>query len=123
MGSAVQAVILVGPSPTLLSAQLIVNLFCVECVMLGQVIPRAEGNIREKMAHLKLEMGDQSGSESDNDSPLPTNIGQSVRRRGAVSAEPIHEDAASYIKKVVPKDEATMAPLSKAISKNVLFSH
>ena len=66
----------------------------------------------------------QSGSESDNDSPLPTNIGQSVRRRGAVSAEPIHEeDAASYIKKVVPKDEATMASLSKAISKNVLFSH
>ena len=57
--SAVQAVILVGPSPTLLGAQLIVNLFCVECVMLGQVIPRAEGNIREKMAHLKLEMGDQ----------------------------------------------------------------
>merc|ERR1719266_322380 len=67
---------------------------------------------------------EKSGSESDNDSPLPTNIGQSVRRRGAVSAEPIHEeDAASYIKKVVPKDEATMASLSKAISKNVLFSH
>ena len=54
-----QAVTLVGPGPTLLSAQLLVNLFSVECVMLGQVIPRAEGNIREKMAHLKLEMGDQ----------------------------------------------------------------
>merc|ERR1711872_669197 len=67
---------------------------------------------------------EQSGSESDNDSPLPSNIGQTVRRRGAVSAEPIHEeDAASYIKKVVPKDEATMASLSKAISKNVLFIH
>lgn len=92
--------------------------------MLGQVLPRAEGNIREKMAHIKLELADQSGSESDSDSPLPINIGQSVRRRGAVSAEPIHEeDAASYVKKVVPKDEATMASLSKAIGKNVLFSH
>ena len=41
-----------------------------------------------------------------------------------MSAEPIHEeDAASYVKKVVPKDEATMASLSKAIGKNVLFSH
>ena len=45
-------------------------------------------------------------------------------RRGAVSAEPIREeDAASYVKKVVPKDDATMASLAKAIAKNVLFSH
>ena len=49
---------------------------------------------------------------------------QTVKRRGAVSAEPIREeDAASYVKKVVPKDEATMSSLSKAISRNVLFSH
>ena len=27
--------------------------------MLGHVLPRAEGNIREKMAHLKLDMGEQ----------------------------------------------------------------
>ena len=41
-----------------------------------------------------------------------------------MSAEPIREeDAASYVKKVVPKDEATMAALEKAIAKNVLFSH
>merc|ERR1711881_75184 len=33
------------------------------------------------------------------------------------------EDAASYVKKVVPKDYKTMASLSKAIAKNVLFSH
>ena len=53
---------------------------------------------------------------------MPSN--QSVRRRGAVSAEPIREeDAASYVKKVVPKDDATMASLEKAIAKNVLFSH
>jgi len=91
---------------------------------LGQLLPRAEGNIREKMSHLKLELAEQSGSESDGESPLPINIGQSVRRRGAVSAEPIHEeDAANYVKKVVPKDEATRASLSKAIGKNVLFSH
>ena len=51
-------------------------------------------------------------------------VNQSGRRRGAVSAEPIREeDAASYVKKVVPKDEATMASLEKAIAKNVLFSH
>lgn len=49
---------------------------------------------------------------------------QSVRRRGAISAEPItEEDASSYVKKVVPKDYKTMSSLSKAISKNILFSH
>lgn len=46
------------------------------------------------------------------------------RRRGAVSAEPFSEDdATSYVKKVVPKDYKTMAALSKAISKNILFAH
>merc|ERR1712128_200488 len=60
----------------------------------------------------------------DVESPLPSNISQPVRRRGAISAEPINEeDAASYVKKVVPKDYKTMASLSKAIAKNVLFSH
>ncbi|XP_034311124.1 cAMP-dependent protein kinase regulatory subunit isoform X3 [Magallana gigas] len=45
-------------------------------------------------------------------------------RRGAVSAEVYkEEDAAQYVKKVVPKDYKTMAALSKAISRNVLFSH
>merc|ERR1719328_461184 len=58
----------------------------------------------------------------DAESPLPSNIIQPVRRRGAISAEPINEeDAASYVKKVVPKDYKTMASLSKAIAKNVLF--
>merc|ERR1712128_343430 len=60
----------------------------------------------------------------DAESPLPSDISQPVRRRGAISAEPINEeDAASYVKKVVPKDYKTMASLSKAIAKNVLFSH
>ncbi|TPP62688.1 cAMP-dependent protein kinase type I-beta regulatory subunit [Fasciola gigantica] len=45
-------------------------------------------------------------------------------RRGAVSGEVYtEEDAASYVKKVVPKDYKTMTALSKAIAKNVLFSH
>jgi cAMP-dependent protein kinase regulator len=43
---------------------------------------------------------------------------QAVRRRGAISAEPItEEDASSYVKKVVPKDYKTMASLSKAIAR------
>lgn len=38
----------------------------------------------------------------DVESPLPSNIVQPVRRRGAISAEPINEeDAASYVKKVL----------------------
>ena len=39
--------------------------------------------------------------QEDVESPLPSNIVQPVRRRGAISAEPINEeDAATYIKKV-----------------------
>ena len=35
------------------------------------------------------------------ESPLPAQVAQSVRRRGAISAEPItEEDVASYVKKV-----------------------
>jgi cAMP-dependent protein kinase regulator len=45
-------------------------------------------------------------------------------RRGAVSAEVYtEEDATTYVKKVIPKDYKTTAALSKAIAKNVLFSH
>jgi len=45
-------------------------------------------------------------------------------RRGGVSAEVYNEeDADSFVKKVVPKDYKTMAALSKAIAKNVLFAH
>lgn len=63
------------------------------------------------------------GEGEDAESPMPQ-INQAVRRRGAISAEPItEEDVATYVKKVVPKDYKTMASLSKAIAKNVLFSH
>merc|ERR1719208_790369 len=62
------------------------------------------------------------GEEAE--SPMPAQLQPPVRRRGAISAEPINEeDAATYIKKVIPKDYKTMASLSKAIAKNVLFSH
>lgn len=45
-------------------------------------------------------------------------------RRGAVSNEVYTEqDAANYVRKIVPKDAVTMESLSKAIAKNVLFTH
>lgn len=104
--------------------------------MSGQVLPQAQGNIRSKMSDLRLDvqakeavkeskaalLSPEDGEEVE--SPMPANIQQPLRRRGAVSAEPINEeDAATYVKKVVPKDYKTMASLSKAIAKNVLFSH
>lgn len=64
-----------------------------------------------------------SPEDTDDLSPMPTQQ-QPVKRRGGISAEPVtEEDATSYVKKVVPKDYKTMAALSKAIAKNVLFSH
>lgn len=64
-------------------------------------------------------------AEEREGSPTPLAAPTKKRsRRGAVSAEVYtEEDAASYVKKVVPKDYKTMAALSKAIAKNVLFSH
>merc|ERR1712025_80636 len=87
--------------------------------------------LREYFQRLEREAAKESKAallspedQEDVESPLPSNIVQPVRRRGAISAEPINEeDAATYIKKVIPKDYKTMASLSKAIAKNVLFSH
>ncbi|KAF4526603.1 hypothetical protein B566_EDAN006418 [Ephemera danica] len=53
-----------------------------------------------------------SPEDTEDLSPLPAQAQQPARRRGGISAEP-----------VVPKDYKTMAALSKAIAKNVLFSH
>ncbi|XP_059099350.1 cAMP-dependent protein kinase type I regulatory subunit-like isoform X1 [Tigriopus californicus] len=76
-------------------------------------------HVRESKA---TPMSPDDGEEIE--SPMPSEIQQPVKRRGAISAEPItEEDASSYVKKVVPKDYKTMASLSKAIAKNVLFSH
>ncbi|KAH9417102.1 protein kinase, cAMP-dependent, regulatory subunit type 1 [Dermatophagoides pteronyssinus] len=62
-------------------------------------------------------------TERDEDlSPLPTITTRT--RRGGVSAETYsEEDATNYVKKVVPKDDKTMASLSKTVEKNVLFQH
>lgn len=73
-----------------------------------------------------LDAKQQAASPEDTEdlSPLPSHTQQPARRRGGISAEPVtEEDATSYVKKVVPKDYKTMAALSKAIAKNVLFSH
>jgi len=68
---------------------------------------------------------DVEGEDAESPMPHPSQFSQAKeKRRGAISAEPItEEDVAAYVKKVVPKDFKTMASLSKAIAKNVLFSH
>ncbi|OBS72847.1 hypothetical protein A6R68_12569 [Neotoma lepida] len=67
----------------------------------------------------------RTDSREDEISPPPPNpVVKGRRRRGAISAEVYtEEDAASYVRKVIPKDYKTMAALAKAIEKNVLFSH
>jgi len=73
-------------------------------------------NDLDKVAKSEVDASVEEGPPT----PAPT----ARRRRGAVSAAVIsEEDAASYVKKVIPKDFRTMAALSKAIEKNVLFSH
>lgn len=77
-------------------------------------------NLANGVASLSVN-GDES-EENVTMLPPPKAVGK--LRRGAVSAEPFsEEDATFYVKKVVPKDYKTMAALSKAISKNILFAH
>ncbi|KAL8580945.1 hypothetical protein ACOMHN_017512 [Nucella lapillus] len=68
-----------------------------------------------------MDLKAQASEEREEDiapPPKPPN------RRGGVSAEVYNEeDAAHYVKKVVPKDDKAMAALMKAIARNVLFSH
>ncbi|NXQ31141.1 KAP0 kinase, partial [Alaudala cheleensis] len=97
---------------------------------------RPMGFIREYFERLEKEENKQllnqlkSGSRSDSredeiSPPPPLNPVVKYRsRRGAISAEVYtEEDAASYVRKVIPKDYKTMAALAKAIEKNVLFTH
>jgi len=82
---------------------------------------------KTNMEQAKLDASKQqvtSPEDCDDLSPMPQTTAPPVRRRGAISAEPVtEEDATGYVKKVVPKDYKTMAALSKAIGKNVLFAH
>uniref|UniRef100_A0A8B9FTN1 cAMP-dependent protein kinase type I-alpha regulatory subunit n=1 Tax=Amazona collaria TaxID=241587 RepID=A0A8B9FTN1_9PSIT len=97
---------------------------------------RPMGFLREYFERLEKEETKQllnqqkSGSRSDSredeiSPPPPMNpVVKGRRRRGAISAEVYtEEDAASYVRKVIPKDYKTMAALAKAIEKNVLFAH
>lgn len=78
----------------------------------------------QEQAKLDANKQPTSPDECEDLSPMPPTSAPPVRRRGAFSAEPVtEEDATSYVKKVVPKDYKTMAALSKAIARNVLFSH
>ncbi|XP_013073683.1 cAMP-dependent protein kinase regulatory subunit isoform X5 [Biomphalaria glabrata] len=84
--------------------------------------------LMEQAAKEKLKSATPPSDEREDDvASTPPHIPPPMNkrtRRGAVSAEVYREeDAAQYVKKVVPKDYKTMAALSKAISKNVLFSH
>ncbi|KAG7279437.1 hypothetical protein CRUP_038210 [Coryphaenoides rupestris] len=68
--------------------------------------------------------GSRSDSREEEVSPPMNPVVRGRRRRGAISAEVYNEeDAASYVRKVIPKDYKTMAALAKAIEKNVLFAH
>ncbi|NXM68787.1 KAP0 kinase, partial [Serilophus lunatus] len=74
----------------------------------------------------QLKSGSRSDSREDEISPPPplNPVVKYRSRRGAISAEVYtEEDAASYVRKVIPKDYKTMAALAKAIEKNVLFTH
>ncbi|EDV27847.1 uncharacterized protein TRIADDRAFT_37279 [Trichoplax adhaerens] len=81
----------------------------------------------ENLSMKKKQLQGQSSSEDSKDrdeEPTTEPASTGRRRRGGVSGAVINEDdAATYVKKVVPKDFKTMQALSKAIEKNILFSH
>ncbi|CAJ1075346.1 protein kinase%2C cAMP-dependent, regulatory, type I, alpha (tissue specific extinguisher 1) a isoform [Xyrichtys novacula] len=66
----------------------------------------------------------RSDSREDEVSPPMNPVVKGRSRRGAISAEVYNEeDAASYVRKVIPKDYTSMAALAKAMERNVLFAH
>ncbi|KAJ1129431.1 hypothetical protein NDU88_007801 [Pleurodeles waltl] len=87
---------------------------------------RLEKEEAAKQSLNQQKSGSRSDSREDEISPPPpmNPVVKGRRRRGAISAEVYtEEDAASYVRKVIPKDYKTMAALAKAIEKNVLFVH
>ncbi|KAK7822640.1 hypothetical protein U0070_001988 [Myodes glareolus] len=91
---------------------------------LREYFERLEKEEAKQIQYLQ-KSGTRTDSREDEISPPPPNpVVKGRRRRGAISAEVYtEEDAASYVRKVIPKDYKTMAALAKAIEKNVLFSH
>lgn len=87
----------------------------------GQQQQHPEGGATD----IQTESGNHSPPGDEDACHAPPSMTSERRpRRGAVSAEVYtEEDAATYVKKVVPKDDTTTAALSKAIAKTVLFSH
>ena len=66
---------------------------------------------------------DDEMQEDDDDASM-SNLIPMRHRRQAISAEAIADsDVKNYVKKVIPKDEQTMARLKKSAGKNFLFQH
>lgn len=81
-------------------------------------------NINSNNGDTNTNINNNNNNNSQQNQLETANKAPARTRRGAVSAETYSEDdAANYVKKVVPKDYKTTSALSKAIGKNVLFSH
>ncbi|XP_034396378.1 protein kinase, cAMP-dependent, regulatory, type I, alpha (tissue specific extinguisher 1) a [Cyclopterus lumpus] len=79
---------------------------------------------KEEAQQMALKSSSRSDSCEDEVSPPMNPVVRGRTRRGAISAEVYtEEDAASYVRKVIPKDYKTMAALAKAMERNVLFAH
>lgn len=78
----------------------------------------------EKLSKEQVSLSTSQASVEDREEELAQYHLGPNKRRGGVSSEVIaDQDALYYVKRVVPKDYKTMAALSRAISKNVLFLH
>ncbi|KAA8581756.1 hypothetical protein FQN60_003337, partial [Etheostoma spectabile] len=91
---------------------------------LREYFERLEKEETKQIQNQQKASSSRSDSRDEEVSPPMNPVVKGRRRRGAFSAEVYtEEDAASYVRKVIPKDYKTMAALAKAIEKNVLFSH
>uniref|UniRef100_A0A668AFN0 cAMP-dependent protein kinase type I-alpha regulatory subunit n=1 Tax=Myripristis murdjan TaxID=586833 RepID=A0A668AFN0_9TELE len=91
---------------------------------LREYFERLEKEEAKQIQNQQKANSSRSDSRDEEVSPPMNPVVKGRRRRGAFSAEVYtEEDAASYVRKVIPKDYKTMAALAKAIEKNVLFSH
>uniref|UniRef100_A0A8C8DY49 cAMP-dependent protein kinase type I-alpha regulatory subunit n=1 Tax=Oryzias sinensis TaxID=183150 RepID=A0A8C8DY49_9TELE len=91
---------------------------------LREYFERLEKEEAKQIQNQQKASSSRSDSRDEEVSPPMNPVVKGRRRRGAFSAEVYtEEDAASYVRKVIPKDYKTMAALAKAIEKNVLFAH